>query len=261
MIRPRTAGALIVRLTVNILKKIQRYFLTSSDDRSKSKSWFLVIRDICLMYQLPHPLSLLASPIPKETAKQLFRTKVTDYWQTKLRNEAADLPSLEYFKPQYMSLSRPHPLFTTCGSNSYEICKCLVQARMLSGRYRSDRLVRHFYPGSDGNCSLCPENVPGDLDHILTWCVSLREVRRLLTEKLEQSYISDTAKSIILNVINSENRKDFVQFLLDCSVHPDVISATQNCGPALLEELFRFTRSWCYAVHRTKLKLQGRWKK
>ena len=211
------------------------------------------------MYQLPHPLSLLASPIPKETAKQLFRNKVTDYWQTKLRNDAADLPSLENFKPQFMSLSRPHPLFTTCGSNSYEISKSIVAARMVSGRYKSDWLVRHFSPGSDGNCSLCPENVPGDLDHILTQCVSLREVRKLMTEKLEQNIFSDTAKSLIINGINSPNRKVSVQFLLDCSVTPDVISATQNCGPALLEELFRFTRSWCYTVHRTKLKLQGRW--
>ena len=117
----------------------------------------------------------------------------------------------------------------------------VVQARMVSGGFRSDRLVRHFSPGSDGNCSLCPENVPGDLDHILTQCVSLVEVRRRLSKKLEQNNISDTAKS--LNVMNSPNRKDFLQFLLDCSVTPDVISATQNCVPALLEELFRFKRS------------------
>ena len=112
--------SMISRLPENILNRIGRYSLAASSDHSKS--WFLTVREISLMYLLPHPLSLLDSPLPKETAKQLFRSKVTDFWQKKLRSNAAVLPSLEYFKPQYMSLTRPHPLFETFGSNSYEIC-------------------------------------------------------------------------------------------------------------------------------------------
>ena len=163
--------SMISRLPDNILNKIGRHVLTVADDRTKS--WFLMVRDICLLYQLPHPLSQLDSPLPKEAAKQLFRAAVIDYWETKLRTDAALLPSLQYFKPQFMSLDCPHPIYQTCGSNSYEICKAIVQAKMVSGRYRTDRLVRHFYPDSDGNCSICPENVPGTIEHILT--VSLSE--------------------------------------------------------------------------------------
>ena len=163
--------SMISRLPNNILNRIGRHVLTVGDDRTKS--WFLMVRDICLLNQLPHPLSQLDSPLPKEAAKQLFRAAVIDYWETKLRTDAALLPSLQYFKPQFMSLNCPHPIYQTCGSNSYEICKAIVQAKMVSGRYRTDRLVRHFYPDSDGNCSICPENVPGTIEHILT--VSLSE--------------------------------------------------------------------------------------
>ena len=149
------------------------------------------------MYQLPHPLSLLDSPLPKEAAKQLFRFKVTDFWQTKLRNDAEGLPSLEYFKPQFMSLSRPHPIFQACGSNSYEICKLIVQIRMISGRFRTDKLARHFYPGSDGNCSLCSQNIPGSLSHILFECDALIEVREQQMMKLETDKGAGTLRGIL----------------------------------------------------------------
>ena len=249
--------SMISRLPDNILNKIGRHVLTVADDRTKS--WFLMVRDICLLYQLPHPLSQLDSPLPKEAAKQLFRAAVIDYWETKLRTDAALLPSLQYFKPQFMSLNCPHPIYQTCGSNSYEICKAIVQAKMVSGRYRTDRLVRHFYPDSDGNCSICPENVPGTIEHILTQCPSLSETREKLYEKLNTYNISENAKSLISTAIHSTNANDTVQFLLDCSTTPEVISETQQIGPVILEELFRYTRAWCYNIHKSRLKLQGRW--
>ena len=130
--------------------------------------------------------------------------------------------------------------------------------KMISGRYRSDRLVRHFSPGLDGNCTLCNENVPGSIDHILIECSSLSEVRGQLFVILDDT-LSDIPKSLIFTVLNSGNKKDFVQFLLDCSVNSDVISATQLYGVEVLDELFRFTRLWCYQIHKRKLKLQGRW--
>ena len=202
---------MITRLPNNILNRIGKYFLTASNE--SSKSWFFVIRDICHKYQLPHPLSLLDSPLPKDSAKELFKIKVTDFWQTKLRNDAALLPSLEHFKPQFMSLSRPHPLFQTCGNNSYELSKAVVQCRMLSGRYKTDRLVRHFNQGSDGNCSLCSENEQGDIAHILTQCTSLAELRRHLCSKLDQYPISDTSRYLITTVLNSGDTNNIVHFL------------------------------------------------
>ena len=125
----------------------------------------------------------------KAGGKQLFRSHVTDFWQTKLRSDTSVLPSLRYFKPQYMSLSRPHPLFETCGNNSYEICKAISQGHMLSGRYPTDRLVRHFHPGNDGNCSLCSDNVSGTIEHLLMQCSSLTETRQQLLINLEKKQL------------------------------------------------------------------------
>ena len=51
----------------------------------------------------------------------------------------------------------------------------------------------------------------------------------------------------------------FSQFLIDCSVIPEVISLTQLLGTDALYNLFKVTRTWCYSLHRDRLKILGRW--
>ena len=75
----------------------------------------------------------------------MVKSKVINYWEAYLRSKALSMreSSLKYFRAEYMSLTRPHPIWSTCGSNPYEINKAVVQARMLSGRYVTDQLARH----------------------------------------------------------------------------------------------------------------------
>ena len=125
---------LICRLSGNILHGLATDLLYSEPDHSSS--WFVQIRKLCYLYCLPSPLFLLANPPPKVPFKTLVKKKVLDYWQIKYRKEAQDLKSLKFFKPEYMSLLRPHPLWSTCKSNPYEVNNSIVVARFLSGRYR-----------------------------------------------------------------------------------------------------------------------------
>ena len=97
------------------------------------RSWFLNIRDTCLLYVMPHPFALLKRPLPRERFKKLLKSLMISYWEVKLRGESALLPSLKYFKPEFHSLATPHPILWAPGSNLYEVSKAV---RMLSGRYR-----------------------------------------------------------------------------------------------------------------------------
>ena len=129
---------------------------------------------------------------------------------------------------------------------------------MLSGRYRTDRLLRHFSDSND-SCALCHQQVPGTIEHLLAQCPTLTHTTNQLLLKLQQSTdIRDTAKTLITESFNSV--KSTTQMMLDCSVIPSVISAKQKEGNSLIQELFRFTRSWCYSLHKSRLKLLGRWR-
>ena len=136
-----TLFGMICCLDGNILKNIATKLLTFSSQ--SEKNWFSEIREICFMYGLPHPLLLLKKPVSKEAFKNLCKSKVTDLWQQKLREHSANLKSLKYFKPEFMSLSRPHPMWTWA-TTPYRVNKCVTVSRMISGRFRAGSLLRHF---------------------------------------------------------------------------------------------------------------------
>ena len=160
-----------------------------------------------------------------------------------------------------MSLNTPHPLWKTCGNNSYEVSKAVIQARFLSGRYRYDKLSSHFVSGGSPICTLCSNGSIGSIEHLLQECNVLQNKRSLLINNLKSNNtISDTSKNIIFKYLSLKNDST-IQLILDCSVLPEVIKAKQDENENILEEIFRFTRSWCYTMYQQRLQLQGKWNK
>ena len=101
-LRQLSLFSMISRLPQDPLFTRAKLVLTSAPP--SWKSWFTEIRDICLLYKLPHPLSLLENPLSKDRFKKMAKSLVTDYWEKKLRRDAAPLPSLAYFKPELETL-------------------------------------------------------------------------------------------------------------------------------------------------------------
>ena len=107
--------------------------------------------------------------------------------------------SWDYFHPEFMSLLQPHPLYSTCGDNSFEVSKALVQARMLSGRYRTDKLLSYFDKHEDQRCRLCFCET-GDIEHLLVHCTSLSDVRYNQLQSLNNRRdLSQVSVDIILD--------------------------------------------------------------
>ena len=228
----------------------------------KDNSWFSQVKALCFRYALPHPLVLLNEPQSKEKFKSLLKLNIVQYWQehlrAKVRNNESELTSLKYFHPQFMSLSQPHPILTTAG-DSYDTNKLIIQLRMLSGRYRVGSLLKYFSANNTGICELC-NSEEENLSHLLIpRCPLLKERRELLISYsrniLKHSLICSEIFEQILTDINEEI---LVQFVLDCSILPAVIRAAQQ-DSSTLHLFFKISRTWCYSMHRTRLKLLGRW--
>ena len=80
----------------SILQQHGRHVLLNANQNSSSSSWFITIRSISQQYGLPDPLLVMQSPPTHYHWKSLTKAKVLDWWQVKLRGEAAHLDSLEY---------------------------------------------------------------------------------------------------------------------------------------------------------------------
>ena len=157
-----TFFGMVTRLTSDPLNIHARYALTTT--KTTSRSWFCQIRDICLLYSLPHPLSLMSFPPSKDEFKKRIKAHVISYWEDKLRGEAALLPSLTNFKPEFMSLKTPHLLWRTARSNPYEV---------------AGYLEKHWSSNREGICYNCLQ-AQETIEHILISCISYQETKKNL---------------------------------------------------------------------------------
>ena len=228
------------------------------------KSWFHQIRKWCVLYGLPHPLDFLNSPTNKATFKTYVKKRVIDYWESVLREEAALLPSLSSFRPAFMSLSTPHPVWTTAGSSPANVAMATVQSVMLSGRYYTEALCSHWSKNKKGLCLLSPmvcRDTVEDIRHILQICPALSPCRHnlaLFTEAYSEKIENPEIGTLLANLCDASH-PSFIDFLLDCSSLPEVIVGVQQHGQVVLHHLFRVTRTWVFVLHRERLKILGRW--
>ena len=239
----------------NILTKHAITVLSSS---SPIRSWFTNLQEICTLYSLPTVLTLLTSKLTKEQMKALVKKKVLQFWENQLREDATGLDSLKYFQPAFYSLAKPHPIFTSAGSSPYEVEKSKVQARMLSGRYRTERLRRHWIQNSKGFCTLptCWRSSE-DLEHILVHCPSHRAARTRVLALWRDYLASRPHLATIVDHYTSTPGQHLVQFLVDPSVLPLVITLRQEQGEEALFSIFYLTRTYCYSIHQSRLKALG----
>ena len=237
----------------NILHQHAIYVLLSPPPNCKS--WFLSVRLLTQQYALQDPIIILQSPPTQCQWKSQCRSKVIDWYEKKLRAQADLLPSLQFFKPNFMSLKTPHPLWTHAGS-PYEIGKAVITARMLSGRYRTDQLTRHWtLSNPEGHCRLpgCTNNI-GNLHHILLKCPALAESRARMISLWSSFMVSRPLLLPIIQHYTIDQDNMMLQFLLDPSCLPLVIS-TNRSAPDTLQHCLYLSRTWCYSTHLARSRL------
>ena len=118
--------------------------------KPSNKSWFCMLKEICLQYGLPHPLHLLTNPPAPNAFKSLCKSKIQEYWRRELTSKISAYSSLRYLRPEYISLCRPHPLWTSLDGNPHQTRAACVHSLFLIGRYRTECLRRFWTKNKDG---------------------------------------------------------------------------------------------------------------
>jgi hypothetical protein len=161
-----------------------------------------------------------------------------------------------------MSLSRTHLIWSSAGRSPYEVEKAKVQARMLSGRYRTCWLRRHWSGDQNGFCQIpgCFDT-PGTLQHIATGqCPSLGAARMKACNTWH-NFLS--INPILLPLINDITlNEDFLSFLVDPTTFSNAIDlAQQHKDIDVMGKLCYLTRTWLYTMHKERLILLDLWDK
>ena len=160
-----------------------------------------------------------------------------------------------------MSLTKPHPIWTSCGLNSFETQKAVTASRMLSGRYLTDLLQRHWTQNKSGACLLptcSPASQQGSLEHLVLDCSALAHTRaKLYRLSTKVSLESDLLYYIITLILQSDSRELLMQLIIDCTVIPEVVQITQAFGTKTRDRLLYLGRTWCYNIHRERMNQMG----
>ena len=214
------------------------------------------------MYSLPHPSVLFHQRLPKERFKSMMKKKIIDFWEILLRKEAENLRSLTFFKPEFMSVTTPHPLWVTAGHSPIKVAMATVQATFLSGRYRCGKLTRHWSAG-DGSCAMSSScsGILEDIPHIILWCPSLTQIRQgLYAYTLRYTSNLPLPLMVLLRTKFHPDNPTFIDCILDCSIDSQIIKTTQELGGDVLRHAFAVSRTWAYVLHRERMGLLGLWR-
>ena len=123
--------------------------------------------------------------------------------------------------------------------------------------------LRHWSKNKKGFCllSLSHQEVLEDVPHILRDCDALHNTR-LNLQSFTRKYCQDlpTYISDLILSLTDITSPSFCQFLLDCSVLPRVIRATQEFDTRVIHHhTFNVSRTWVYSLHKRRMTLLGRW--
>ena len=114
------------------------------------------------------------------------------------------------------------------------------------------KLLAHFHKSNSPTCQLSC--------NLIVQCSALSSRRDVLFEYWDILASTNPVCTNLVNTIKQAPEKTFLQFLLDCTAIPEVSKLTGDCAPEVISTLFKMTRTFCYSIHRERLKLLNRWR-
>ena len=213
---------------------------------SNSTTWSNHIQILSQKYSLPSPLYLLENvhPWPKEEWKCLVKTRVTVYYEQKLRKVSLSNSKMNYLNVQLSGLSgHPHPALL--GSlTTQDVRKLRHHLKFLTGDFLTAERQALDQPNMNPSCKLCSAPVES-LEHVLTSCQATSEVRERIYPQLVNVLAEVQPNSLILEEPHSSH---LTQFILDCSsinLAEGYRIPAHNPG---ISRIFNLSRDWCTAV-------------
>ncbi|CAG2243464.1 unnamed protein product [Mytilus edulis] len=149
-----------------------------------SCSWFIEVKELCLKYEINDLYAYLTNPLSKFQWKKLVKSKIHDYWTSKITDESKGYSTLKFMDHKY-NIGSVHPLAISVNANLKDIRKIPVRLKISTGNYI---LQTHKASFSKNNfisptCKLCGK-ADETVEHFILLCEKLEETRIPLLSKI-----------------------------------------------------------------------------
>ena len=229
--------------------KIVHYILRMADE--KSVTWAAHLRMLCLKYDIPDPLKLLDSGDmwSKSTWSILVKTRITVYFESMLRQQAATNSKMNFLNVKVLGLSgTPHPSLLNI-TTTQDVLRLRPHLKLLSGDFLT-RERESLDTGSSPHCRLCHAPVE-DIEHVLVRCHCTADIRDCLLPEILNTVKAIQPRCAILD----KQHPYLTQFILDCTSLnlPEPYRIPAHHPHVGL--IFRMSRHWCYAATKARARL------
>ncbi|CAG2242255.1 unnamed protein product [Mytilus edulis] len=213
-----------------------------------SCSWFIEVKELCLKYEINDLYAYLNNPLSKFQWKKLVKSKIHDYWTSKITDESKGYSTLKFMDHKY-NIGSVHPLAISVNANIKDIRKIPVRLKISTGNYI---LQTHKASFSKNNfisptCKLCGK-ADETVEHFILLCEKLEETRIPLLSKILDN------GSLILAKVATSFPIDLIQLIINPFCYVDI-----NANRAVFEETSNILEPLCrqllYNMHNKRYAL------
>ena len=226
---------------------IVKYLFENTSENSHT--WSAHLKHLSKMYGLEDPLLCLRKDPPsKSLYKEHVMTKITAFYENRLRVAAAKNSQMTFFNVAALGLrGRHHPALSNMATTN-EVRISRPHLKMLSGNYLTYKMKSEQSGGSP-LCRLCSSGQEESLSHVISSCEGLSVERTKIFDEFRQM-CNLTKNSINFDEI-SNSEHNLTQFMLD------PISLNLPVGVSLSDpvvaDFYKLSRQYCYKIDKTRI--------
>ena len=152
-------------------------------DNSKN-SWINLVTSIGEKYNIDIHKQM-QFPWPKQAWKIYIKNTITEQNREYLLSSAADKSSLKWMIMEDHNLNKVHPIWQLAGCNSTFLQSAHTRVKMLTGRYKTQSVLKKYQLQDSSLCHLCGLEEEDTL-HMITGCSKTAHLRNNVLKELSQ---------------------------------------------------------------------------
>ena len=150
-----------------------------------SHSWFIAVKKVLILYDLPSTESLLDNPLGKLEWKKQFNIVINEHWTKTIMRRSELYSSLRYLSKTFI-VGKCHPAVKPYCYSNRDIYRIPVKNKILTGTYILQSNRAKFNQNEvNPTCQLCQTDNE-TLRHFLLGCHELESVRKPILKEFLQ---------------------------------------------------------------------------
>ena len=208
------------------------------------KSWFMFVREILNLYNLPSIFYLLSNPPSKTEWKRLLNDAVNSATEATWKQDIEEKSSLKYVNTDLLKVGKSHHVWSTTRNSIHDSRRAQIKSKLLTGTYilQGNRAAFNQYQ-VNSTCKLCSA-APETRQHFISECDFLEKERTDYIEKLQKL-------PVLINIPSAQVQSP--EFLTQLTLDASAVLDIEQCEKDIWGLLELQSRKYISKIHHKRI--------